>query len=41
MLGVERVCIKRAPDADLELKTPFASANNRNSTLACGHKANF
>ncbi len=41
MLGVERVYIKRALDTDLELKTLFASANNRNSTLAYGHRANF
>lgn len=41
MLNVPRVYIKRAIEADLELKTLFASANNRNSTMAYGHKAKF
>jgi len=41
MFSVERVYIKRAMEADMELRTLFAAANNRNSTMAYGHKAKY
>jgi hypothetical protein len=41
MLDVPRVYIKRAMDQDLELRTLFDAANNRNSTMAYASKARF
>ena len=41
MFDVPRVYIKRAMDQDLELRTLFDAANNRNSTMAYASKARF
>ncbi len=41
MFDVPRVYIKRAIDQDLELRTLFDAANNRNSTMAYASKARF